>query len=163
MIQDFIGHLPQSAAGSINNFREDAADGAHEILEMLEPLVEESRQTAIRLDAQVKEKKNLLKGLNDALDSRIISINLLLSRADTLQKKLEKNHDSLTRSISMPDLSIAASRSNPVLDQQNRIIDMYRNNMDADTIAERLSIPKGEVRLVIELKEKFLAMENNSQ
>jgi hypothetical protein len=33
--------------------------------------------------------------------------------------------------------------------------------MDVDTIAERLSIPKGEVALVIDLKEKFIAMEKS--
>jgi hypothetical protein len=33
--------------------------------------------------------------------------------------------------------------------------------MDVDTIAERLSIPRREVSLVIDLKEKFIAMEKS--
>ena len=43
--------------------------------------------------------------------------------------------------------------------QQNKIIDLYYQREDVDAIAEKLSIPKGEVQLVIDLKEKFIAME----
>ena len=63
------------------------------IVDLLEPLVEESRQTAIRFDDQIKEKKRLIKELNEALDSRIISVNLLLSRADAQQRKLQERRD----------------------------------------------------------------------
>ena len=125
---------------------------AADIIEILEPLVKDSRKAAISFDEQIKEKKRLIKELNDALDSRIISINLLLSRADALQKKLEKKKI-------QPVLNLS---SNAVLDQQNQIIEMYQQNFDIDSIAQQLSIPKGEVALVIELKKKFIAMEKNS-
>ena len=46
-----------------------------------------------------------------------------------------------------------------VLDQQNSIIDMYNRGFDIDSIVSKLSMPKGEVKLVIDLKEKFKAME----
>ena len=48
-------------------------------------------------------------------------------------------------------------------DQQNKILSLYYQNLDVDTIAQKLSLPKGEVRLVIDLKEKFIAMEKNSR
>ncbi len=91
--------------------------------------------------------------MNDALDSRIISINLLLSRADALQKKLEERKNQYNLD----------SSPNAVLDQQNQIIAMYNQNFDIDSIAQKLSIPKGEVQLVIDLKKKFVEMEKNSR
>ncbi len=140
-----------------------AKQSARDIIDMLHPLVEESRETALRFDEQVTEKKRLLKELNDALDSRVISINLLLSRADALQKKLEKNQEVLMTASSQAALPIAPFHQDPVLDQQNQIIALYQKKIDLDTIARRLSIPKGEVKLVIDLKKKFLEMEKQHQ
>lgn len=131
-----------------------ASGPAVDIVEILEPLVKESKKVAITFDEQIKEKNRLIKELNDALDSRIISINLLLSRADALEKKMEEKHNR-----SMFQLSSAST----VFDQQNQIIDMYNQNFDVDSIAKKLSIPKGEVLLVVDLKKKFVAMEKNGR
>ncbi|NOX34983.1 MAG: hypothetical protein GXP56_14855 [Deltaproteobacteria bacterium] len=132
---------------------EFVSGSARDIIEMLAPLVKESQKAAISFDEQIKEKKRLINKLNDALDSRVISINLLLSRANALQKKLEE-----TRNI-----TVFPPSSNAVLDQQNQIIEMYNQNFDINSIAQRLSIPKGEVKLVIDLKKKFVAMEKNDR
>ena len=136
-----------------------AFTSAREILDLLEPLVKESRRAALSFDEQIREKRKLSKHLNDALDTRIISINLLLSRAAALQKKMEDRQQE-TRPAD-PIFSVAPSFSpqSNVLDQQNQIIELYYQKKDVDTIAEKLSIPKGEVQLVIDLKEKFIAME----
>jgi len=134
-----------------------ASESASNIIEMLEPLVKESRKTAISFDKQIKEKRRLIKELNEALDSRIISINLLLSRADTLQKKLETKQSQPQNQQMLQASSIA------VFDQQNQILEMYNQNYDINSIAQQLSIPKGEVQLVVDLKKRFVAMEQNSQ
>lgn len=136
-----------------------AFESAKQILGLLEPLVKESRRAALSFDEQIREKRKLSKDLNDALDTRIISINLLLSRAATLQKKLE-DREYTTRQV-VSDFSAVQTlpKESNVLDQQNQIIDLYYQRKDVDTIAEKLSIPKGEVQLVIDLKEKFIAME----
>ncbi|MEN8211301.1 MAG: hypothetical protein ABFR31_06245 [Thermodesulfobacteriota bacterium] len=127
-----------------------ASGSAVNIIEILEPLIKESKKVALTFDEQIKEKKRLIKELNDALDSRIISINLLLSRADALKKKME---DKQNRS------KFHSSSASMVFDQQNQIIDLYNKNFDVDSIAQKLSIPKGEVLLVVDLKKKFVAME----
>jgi hypothetical protein len=142
--------------------KEQAAGSALTIVKMLEPLVEESRRTAIRFDEQIKEKKRLIRELNDALDSRIISINLLLSRSDALQKRLEERQNRVSSSsfpMGTPPLNAS---STAVLDQQNQIIELFQQDFGVDAISQRLSVPKGEVQLVIDLKKKFLAMEKNS-
>ena len=148
-----------------DNAREDAitaSGSATDIIEMLEPLVTESRKAALSFDEQIKEKKRLLKELNDALDSRIISINLLLSRADALQNKLEERQNQTRQSFPLANDFNLKSSSEAVIDQQNQIIEMYNQNFDIDSIAQRLSIPKGEVQLVIDLKKRFTAMEKNA-
>ena len=58
--------------------------GAQDILDLLDPLVKGSESTAATFDSQIKEKQRLIRELNDALDARIISINLLIARAETL-------------------------------------------------------------------------------
>jgi len=115
---------------------------AVDIIEILEPLVEESKKIALTFDEQIKEKKRLIKELNDALDSRIISINLLLSKADALQKNMEEKQN---RS------RFQSSSASKVFDQQNQIIDMYNQNFDVDSIAQRLSIPKVKIRLSLKM------------
>ncbi len=140
-----------------------ASRSAEDIINLLEPLVKESRKAAISFDKQIKEKRHLLKELNDALDSRIISINLLLSRADALQKKIEAKQNQANYSSPLPNDINANSFSNEVINEQNQIIEMYNNNFTTDDIAQSLSIPKGEVQLVIDLKKKFIAMEKDGR
>ncbi len=141
-----------------------AMASARDVKELLEPMVAASKDAAMEFDQLIREKKKISKALNEALDSKIISINLLLSRASALQKRLEEQQYHIRHTqpdLSRPDLSqpLICKKETDILDQQNQIIDLYYKQMDIDTIAERLSIPKGEVQLVIDLKEKFVAME----
>ena len=139
--------------------RRHASNSATDIIKMLEPLMRESKKTAIAFDEQVKEKKRLLKALNHALDDRIININLLLSRAETQQNKLlEQLNKPSPVSLAAPALNPDAS-SSAVLDQQHRILELYEQRLSPDDIARQLSVPKGEVTMVIDLKKKFLEME----
>ncbi|CCK81720.1 DUF6115 domain-containing protein [Desulfobacula toluolica] len=157
-------------AGPDTSHQDDGQEGAKiafgsaaDIIEMLEPLVEESRKAAISFDQQIKEKKRLVKELNNALDARVISINRSLSRADALQKKMEKNIPAFKPSSPLPNTINFNTSSNATIDHQHRIIEMYNQQFDIDSIAQQLSIPKGEVQLVIELKKKFIEMEKNSR
>jgi hypothetical protein len=146
-----------------------AMASAREVKELLEPMVAASGDAAQEFDQLIREKKKISRDLNEALDSKIISINLLLSRAGAIQKQLEEQQYQIRHSrpdLSPPGLSppggslpLVSRKESDILDQQNQIIDLYYQQMDIDTIAERLSIPKGEVQLVIDLKEKFVAME----
>jgi len=150
---DFHTAMAQGAETSAAHAANAAAE---DVRGRLIPLVEASRDTATEFDRLIREKKKISKALNDALDSKIISINLLLSRADVLLKKLE-NHQTMPS----PGPYLSPERGDTVLDQQSRIIELYYRKMDIDTIAAQLSIPKGEVQLVIDLKEKCVAMETS--
>ncbi len=131
-----------------------------ETSEMIEPILEASKDAAMEFERLVQEKQTLTRKLDQSLDSKIISINLLLSRANTLYTQLENQHNSLLNALPKGGSALFQQETD-VLDQQQRIIDLYYQKMDVDTIAERLSIPKGEVALVIDLKEKFIAMEKS--
>ncbi len=134
---------------------------AGEIMEILEPLVHESETAAKIFDRHIKEKKNIMQKLNDALDSRIISINLLLSRAETLFKKLQQENFSTMGTY--PDFNSKNSFNHShddVIDQQKKILELYAMGSSVESIASELAMPEGEVNLVISLKEKFLKMEN---
>lgn len=156
--------LSGPADHSDGEIEEQAVSAAREkIIEMLEPLVEESRKTAILFEDQIKEKKRLIHELNEALDSRIISINLLLSRADSQQKRLEDYHKQQLERPSIDVRPAFSGQTDNVGDQQNQILNLYYQNHDTATIARKLSIPEGEVKLVIDLKEKFAAMENGGR
>ncbi|MCK4388855.1 MAG: hypothetical protein KAV83_01290 [Desulfobacterales bacterium] len=106
----------------------------------LEPLLKEAEKVAGQFETQLKEKQRLVKRLNEHLDSRIISLNLLLNRAEVCEKKPHKH----------------------VYDLQEQIIALGVKGLGPQEIANRMGISKGEVTLVLELKRKFQEMEKDS-
>ena len=122
--------------------REAAQDAARQVIVLLEPLLKEAKSTAATFENQLKEKARLVRSINERLDSRIISLNLLLNRAAAQVSENTKNED---------------PAQNHIFDQQQAILKMYGENHDPEEIAKRLSIPRGEVDLVIDLKKKFSA------
>jgi len=118
--------------------RKDAArETSRHVMAMLEPLLKEADAVSSTFEKQLKEKNRLIHSLNEKLDSRIISLNLLLNRA---------------RSNSMTP---ATDNQKNVYDQQESIIALYQKGDDARTIADKLSMPRGEVDLVLDLKTRF--------
>lgn len=124
--------------------REASQEAAQQVIELIEPLLKEAERTADTFDRQLKEKSRLIYSINERLDSRIISLNLLLNRA--------KNDFSTAQGEN------GAAQSH-IYDQQEAILALYRENHDPETIARKLSMPRGEVDLVIDLKQKFQSME----
>ncbi|MFH0730489.1 MAG: hypothetical protein V2B19_29610 [Pseudomonadota bacterium] len=111
-----------------------------QLMGMIEPLIKETEAVAKSFEAQLKEKKRLIHRLNEDLDSRIISLNLLLNRARALDYG-----------------SGNPGATGQVYKQQEAILSLYAQKHDAEAIAKKLSMPKGEVELVIDLKTKFLS------
>ncbi|MFN2168957.1 MAG: hypothetical protein ACK2U9_22205, partial [Anaerolineae bacterium] len=99
---------------------------AEHLMGLLEPLLVEADKTARAFDAQLQEKNRLIQQISERLDSRIISLNLLLNRADACG-------------------SGTPAKTPHVYDQQKEIITLDRAGLDAETISSRLSLPRGEV------------------
>lgn len=120
---------------------EVAKETSLHLLGMIEPLIKEAEAVANSFDTQLKEKKQLVNRLNEDLDTRIISLNMLLNRAKAC----------LNVEMGKPEAT------GQVYKQQEAILKLHAEKMDPETIAKKLSMPKGEVELVIDLKTKFLA------
>lgn len=148
LLVSFIRHSRQNR----NHGQENAimAESAKKLFDLMEPLLEEAENTARLFEEQILEKKRLIRDLNDKLDSRIISLNLLLNRADAFL-----------------DNPMALENGRPlspdtIHDTQENILDLFKRGVEPGKIAETLSVSGREVDLVIALKKKFIAMEQGS-
>jgi DNA-binding NarL/FixJ family response regulator len=79
------------------------------------------------------------------LDQRIISLNVLFNRADLLS----------AASLDSDAKAKAASAEAALNKQQAQIVHLARKGFTANQIAQKLSLPKGEVQLVLNLKRKL--------
>ena len=118
---------------------------AEQIMSLLEPLLEEAETSARIFESQILEKKRLIHNLNEKLDNRIISLTLLLNRADATIAKTPEGHGNL-------DLA----------DTQEAILTLYNEGRHVSDISRDLSVSEQEVDLVVGLKKKFQAMEKNT-
>jgi len=125
----------------------DASDEAvKRVIGMLEPLLREADTTATAFERQLKEKNRIIQQLNERLDSRIISLNLLLNRAETCQR--------------IGGISEMQTHGD-VYDQQKAIVDLFNSGHDVQAVAGKLALPKREVEMVFNLKRKFLKIEQD--
>jgi hypothetical protein len=115
-------------------------------LSMIENLIKEADETERRFGLQMKEKRRLITQLNQQLDKRIISLNILFNRADLLATASPGGTGSS---------STSASATDTVDKQQAQIVSLARKGHKAAEIAQKLSIPKGEVQLVLNLKRQL--------
>ncbi|MBU0995495.1 MAG: hypothetical protein KJ737_23615 [Proteobacteria bacterium] len=125
--------------------REDASRQVVEkVIEILEPLLKEAENTAKTFERQIQEKHLLINKINEKLDARIISLNLLMARSESHLKR---------------EMAAPSQEGFHVYDQQQAILDLYETGLDSESISKKLSMPKGEVDLVINLKKKFVSMD----
>ncbi len=111
-------------------------------LKMFESLLTEADQTASQFKEQLAEKHLLINKLNKKLDKKIMSLNVLLNRADAL----------LSDQIQTGDAGGAPALS---VSQEKEIIRLAQKGHGLESIAEMLSISKGKVMLVLNLKQQI--------
>ena len=143
MVVYFLRNLRSGSSSS----RELTREAGTQIIQILEPLLRDADATAKSFERQLKEKKRLINHLNESLDGRIISLNLLLNRTDAVFTSDFRG-------------SVSTERKH-VFDQQAAILDQFNKGHDAATAARKLAIPKNEVEMVYDLKQKFLALEQD--
>ena len=105
--------------------------------------VSDADKIADQFNEQLTEKHQVIKRLNEQLDKRIGSLNILLNRADIML------------SSSGGEVVGHNNRDNASNNHQTEIIRMEKEGCKLEEIASRLSIPKGEVKLVLDLKKTF--------
>lgn len=126
----------------IRRFRNpDKTKALDKVVKVFESLLAEADKTAQQFKEQLEEKHHLIKSLNEQLDKRIISVNVLLNRANVLLSHRRTTH--VQRSPVGHD------------SQQAEILEFAKQGYKAEDIAKILSIPKEEVRLVLDVKERI--------
>jgi uncharacterized protein YoxC len=120
--------------------RAKAFDKASKILESL---LTEAEKLAQQFNDRLEEKHRLIKKLNEELESRMNGLTMLLQRADTM--------------LSAPLRGVADSQGtlHSLNTQAQEIIGLANSGSGLEEIAERLSIPKEEVKLILDLREKL--------
>ena len=118
-----------------------AAEAVHlQVLSLLEPVLLEARSVADAFDGHVAEKRLLVTDLNRSLENRIASLKLLLNRADAL---LARNHHHGAQE---------ENSEQRMTESRQKILQLLGKGYSVEEIAERLSIAKGEVSLVVGLQ-----------
>jgi len=105
-----------------------------------EALVRESDHAAVQFNKQLQEKHQAVKTLNDRLDKRIHSLNLLVNRADA----------AISRYTSPPGEDHPAGAGAD--SRQTAIRELTKKGFSIEEIARKLSIQRGEVTLVLNMK-----------
>ncbi len=123
------------------------------VLEQIEPLMREAASTAEQFDRQIQEKKTLIHTLNQTLEARMAEAKQILNEAHAATRK------GFSRAVAATANTSAVSDSG---DLQASIIDLHAEGMGVDEISDALSIPRGEVQLVLDLRAKFLALKNGA-
>ncbi len=114
----------------------------HKGLQIFESVLTDAEKAAAQFNRQLEEKKELINELNTKLEQKIMSINVLLNRADALLKDHLKAGDDQKKPV------VSSS-------QEREIIKLAKEGRDLATIADTLAISKGEVMLVLDLKTKI--------
>ena len=118
-------------------------EGLQKKIEVFESLLVDVDHMSIHLKKNLGEKYLLLKQLDEKVDQRVARLQNLLEKADKTIVAMETNEKEIINE------TIVLSE----LNQENQILQMVNEGLDMEEIAGRLSIPRGTVKLVMELKK----------
>ena len=107
-------------------------------ISLFESLLGDADKVSGQFKEQIRMKYNLIKKLSVQLDNRIDRLNFMLNRADTL----------------LADEKVIPQANKPAESfshRQNEIVELAGKGCNVEEIANRLLIPKGEVKLVLDL------------
>jgi hypothetical protein len=112
-------------------------------LEFISPLFEEAQKTADKFDILIKEKRKIVRDLNEALDSRISTLTFLVNRAQN-----SINSAPAPNSRDLEDI-------NPVYSSNSKIFELADKGFKIEDISRELGISAGEVSMILSLKKKI--------
>jgi DNA-binding NarL/FixJ family response regulator len=109
-------------------------------IDIFESLIRDSDETAGQFNEQLKGKVRFIKKLNHKLDKRIGSLNLLLNRSN------------LVLSANAQTSAEGRDKQQQVKSRRRKILEMAKDGNSVEAIATKLSIPRGEVRLTLNMQ-----------
>ena len=111
--------------------------------QLFESVIKDADKMEKKLTEKLNEKYHFVNKLNEQLDKRIASLNILMNRTSIIlssQNNHEKTDKGLTESISS---------------KKHEILQLAGDGCDVEEIAHKLSLPKGEVMLVLNLSKSI--------
>jgi len=124
------------------NRRAKSAQPFNKDVVMFESVMKDADRIAEEFDSQLKEKSRLVKELVEQLDSKLSRINMMLNRAESILAQPAK------------EWKAPSEASSELFDRHRKIIDLSRNGRNVEEIADILSVPKGEVQLVLQMNRE---------
>lgn len=108
-------------------------------LKKYESMLCDAGRISEKFKEQLEEKKHMIKILNQHLEEKIKSLNIMLNRTDALLFH-NRQYDNVDRGF---------------LDNQKKeILKLEKQGHSSEQIADTLSIPREEVMLILDLKKK---------
>jgi len=118
-------------------------EGLQKKIKVFESLLGNVDHMSTHFEKNITEKYLVLKQLDEKIDQRVARLQDLLEKADKTIVAME-HHE---RPINREKKALAE------LNQEDQILQMVNDGVEMEEIAERLSIPRGTVKLVMELKK----------
>jgi hypothetical protein len=116
-------------------------DGAEELIQTLEKILEETTAITTEFDANLHERKMLLQNILAKLDDR-------LNEAEKVCKRLEG-----AQSVAV--VNNPAPLAPPKGNDHDKVFKLPNKGLAAEAIAKRLQKPLGEVELILNLKKMY--------
>ena len=107
-------------------------------IKIFESMLGDADEVSGQFQEHIRIKYSLIKNLSVQLDNRIDRLNVLLNRADIL----------LSEGRSVPKVNPPPGS---ILNRQNEIVELAGKGCSVEEIANRLLIPKGEIKLILDL------------
>jgi len=111
-------------------------------IDALETVLTEADRVSGKFKEQLSEKQVLAKNIVEKLDEKMMRLNLLLNQADMTLAGAADN-DAFRKRRKMPDR------------HRQQILELAKSGRKQADIARRLSIPKEQVQLVLDLKHRL--------
>jgi hypothetical protein len=115
--------------------------------QIFESLIKDAGKMEGQFVNQLKAKSQLVNELNEQLDSRIDSLNVLLNRSSVLLSSYDDPENS--------DKGLMESSS-----RRSEILALAADGHDITEISKKLSIPKGEVTLILNMNKTTNRLNN---
>lgn len=112
-------------------------------LNIISPLFEEAQKTADKFDILIREKRKIVRDLNESLNSRISTLTFLVNRAEN-----SINFASSPKSFESEDIS-------PLHSNNSKIFELANKGFKIEEISRELGISAGEVSMILSLKKKI--------
>lgn len=108
-------------------------------LKLYESMLSDASRISEQFKEQLEEKKHMIKMLNQHLEKRITSLNVMLNRTDALLFH-NRQYDNMD--------------SGSFDNQKKEILKLEKQGHSSEQIADILSIPREKVMLVLDIKKK---------